>query len=146
MADQPAAVPPPGSPTPIDPREAVKLPAILLMVAAGIGAAFCLLMLGLNVLGTGLSAVAGQGDERTFNMLSGGIGIFFNLVGLAVAGFIVYGAMQMKALKNHTMAMIAAIISVIPCISPCCVVGLPVGIWALVVLAKPEVKAAFAKK
>ncbi|HEV8375365.1 MAG TPA: hypothetical protein VGR38_03920 [Candidatus Polarisedimenticolia bacterium] len=122
------------------------MPAILLMVAAGIGAAFCLLMLGLNVLGTGLSAVAGQGDERTFNMLSGGIGIFFNLVGLAVAGFIVYGAMQMKALKNHTMAMIAAIISVIPCISPCCVVGLPVGIWALVVLAKPEVKAAFAKK
>jgi hypothetical protein len=31
----------------------------------------------------------------------------------------------------------------IPCISPCCLLGLPIGIWALVVLLKPEVKAAF---
>jgi hypothetical protein len=28
-------------------------------------------------------------------------------------------------------------------VSPCCFIGLPIGIWALIVLAKPEVKAAF---
>jgi len=144
MADQPAA--PPVPPTPVDPREAVKLPAILLIVAACIGAVFCLLMLLLNILGTGLSAMAGGGEERTLNLMSGGIGIMVDLIGLAVAGFIIYGAMQMKSLRNHTMAMIAAIVSVIPCISPCCIVGLPVGIWALIVLNKPEVKAAFPPK
>ena len=37
----------------------------------------------------------------------------------------------------------ATIIAMVPCISPCCLVGLPIGIWALVVLMKPEVKAAF---
>ena len=31
----------------------------------------------------------------------------------------------------------------VPCISPCCLVGLPIGIWALVVLNKPEVKGSF---
>jgi hypothetical protein len=39
--------------------------------------------------------------------------------------------------------MAASIIAMIPCVSPCCLLGLPIGIWALVVLMKPEVKSAF---
>jgi hypothetical protein len=39
--------------------------------------------------------------------------------------------------------MTASVIAMIPCISPCCIVGLPIGIWAMVVLSKPEVKSAF---
>jgi hypothetical protein len=31
----------------------------------------------------------------------------------------------------------------IPCTGPCCIVSLPLGIWALVVLMSPDVKAAF---
>ena len=31
----------------------------------------------------------------------------------------------------------------VPCISPCCLLGLPFGIWALSVLNKPHVQAAF---
>ena len=146
MTDQPAAATPPAGPAPVDPREAVKLPAIMLMVAAGIGAAFCVLMLLLNVLGSGLSFLASGGEEGAFSLLSGGLGILTNLVGLALAGFIVYGALQMKALKNYTLALVAAIVSMVPCLSPCCFVGLPAGIWALVILFKPEVKAAFAQK
>jgi hypothetical protein len=146
MVDQPVAVPPPG-PAPVDPREAVKLPATLMIAAAAIGAAFCLLVILLNILGTGLGAMAGgSGEDQMFNLFSGGVGIAIELVGLAVAAFIVYGALQMKALKNYNMAMIAAAISMVPCVSPCCLVGLPAGIFALVILLKPEVKAAFAKK
>jgi hypothetical protein len=37
----------------------------------------------------------------------------------------------------------AAIVALIPCFSPCCLIGLPIGIWALVVLSKPEVKSQF---
>jgi hypothetical protein len=39
--------------------------------------------------------------------------------------------------------MTAAILALVPCTSPCCLAGIPAGIWALVVLAKPEVKAGF---
>jgi hypothetical protein len=39
--------------------------------------------------------------------------------------------------------MTASILALAPCISPCCLVGLPIGIWALVVLSKPEVKSSF---
>jgi hypothetical protein len=49
----------------------------------------------------------------------------------------------MKALENYSLCMIASIIAIIPCISPCCCVGIPLGIWAVVVLNKPEVKAHF---
>ena len=108
---------------------------------------FCILAIILNILGTGLGAMVSEsGEEQAFNLLSGGFGVFINVVGLAVAGFIVYGAQQMKDLKNHGLAMMAAVASVIPCVSPCCLIGLPVGIWAIVVLSKAEVKAAFAKK
>jgi hypothetical protein len=49
----------------------------------------------------------------------------------------------MKRLENHGMSMAAAIIAMVPCISPCCLIGLPIGIWALTVLNDPSVKAAF---
>lgn len=39
--------------------------------------------------------------------------------------------------------MAVSILSMVPCVSPCCLLGLPVGIWALVVLNTPEVKQAF---
>jgi len=39
--------------------------------------------------------------------------------------------------------MAAAIVACVPFCSPCVVLGIPFGIWALVVMAKPEVRAAF---
>jgi len=122
--------------------DAVRGPAIGLMVTAGIGAVFQLIGLVLNIAGTGMGAMAG-GNDGMVNMFSGGIGILTSLIGIAVAGFIIYGAMLMQKLQKHGMAMAAAIAAMIPCISPCCILGLPIGIWAIVVLVKPEVKAAF---
>jgi hypothetical protein len=49
----------------------------------------------------------------------------------------------MKNLQSYGLAMTASIVAMIPCISPCCILGLPFGIWALVILNRPEVKAAF---
>ena len=37
----------------------------------------------------------------------------------------------------------AAVLALIPVTSVCCVPGIPIGIWALVVLHQPEVRAAF---
>ena len=49
----------------------------------------------------------------------------------------------MQKLQNYQFALTASIVAMVPCISPCCVFGLPFGIWALVVLNKPEVKSQF---
>ena len=42
------------------------------------------------------------------------------------------------------LAYTGAILSMIPCVSGCCLLGLPFGIWAVMTLNKPEVKAGFA--
>ena len=82
-------------------------------------------------------------NEAWANMFSGAMGIFSNIIGLLVGGLILFGATKMKKLESYGLAMTVSIIAMIPCISPCCIVGLPIGIWALVVLSKPEVKGAF---
>jgi hypothetical protein len=51
--------------------------------------------------------------------------------------------LKMKRLESHGLAVTASILAMLPCTSPCCIIGLPLGIWALVVLSKPEVKSAF---
>src|SRR5205807_7261566 len=59
---------------------------------------------------------------------------------LGIGVLIIVGAQRMKNLQSHGMAMAASIVAMIPCISPCCLLGLPFGIWALIILLKPEVK------
>jgi hypothetical protein len=61
------------------------------------------------------------------------------LMNLAIA----LGAISMIRLKNYRSAYTAAILSVIPICSPCFLLGIPFGIWAIVVLNRPEVKQRF---
>jgi len=82
-------------------------------------------------------------NEAWINMFSGTIGIVSGIVTIAIAGLIFYGALKMKKLEGYGWAITASILALVPCVSPCCFVGAPVGIWALVILAKPEVKSAF---
>jgi hypothetical protein len=93
----------------------------------------------------GLSDFGGDYDEygRLLSYMSGGLGILFALIQLGVSGFVVWAALQMKELRNWTMSVTASILAMIPCIGPCCLIGIPIGIWSLVVLMKPEVKAVF---
>jgi hypothetical protein len=76
-------------------------------------------------------------------MFSGTISVVFGAIGIATSILIFFGGLKMKKLENYGLAMAASVIAMIPCISPCCLLGLPIGIWALVVLSKPEVKSAF---
>lgn len=58
--------------------------------------------------------------------------------------FLIFAFSRLQSMNMWGVAMAGAIISVIPCIgSPCCICGVPFGIWALVVLNDPAVKAAF---
>jgi hypothetical protein len=69
-------------------------------------------------------------------------GMVLSLIAIVVNGLVIFGAMKMKRLQLHGLALTIGILSAIPC-QCCCVVGLPVGIWALVVLSRPEVKSQF---
>jgi hypothetical protein len=68
----------------------------------------------------------------------------FGLGGL-LALLTVFGAVRMMSLKGYGLAVFSAIVTAIPCIScmACCGFGEGVGIWALVVLLNPDVRAAF---
>ena len=62
---------------------------------------------------------------------------------LIAACYVLYGSIQMMRLRSYPIAFSAAVVATIPMLGPCCILGIPFGIWALVVLAKPEVKRAF---
>lgn len=122
----------------------VKPPAIALIVVAVIGMLLALLAIGLNLLGMGLVAAEGNGDEETLIvMLSGGFGVLGSLIGLLVGAAIIMGALKMMKLQSWAFALAVSIVAMVPIVSPCCVLGLPVGIWALIILCRQDVKAAF---
>lgn len=131
-----------------DARQKVGPPAITLMVIAGIAIAWQLLSVGLNLFGVGLGAMAannnngGGGPPAAQMMMHGGISIAVGLLGVVIQGVILAGAVKMQKLESYGLAMTAAILSMLPC-SICCLVGMPVGIWALVVLNDPYVKNSF---
>ena len=81
--------------------------------------------------------------QHLLHLFYGPIGILENIFGLAVSIVILVGAVKMQSLRSYSFAFTAALLAVVPCLTPCCFLGLPLGIWALVVLNKPEVKAQF---
>lgn len=125
----------------------VNGPAIGLMVTAGIGILGQLASLVLHMLGTGLNManMAGSSDmpDAVANMMSGTLGVIGSVMGILIGGLIFFGAMKMRQLNNWGLALASAILAMIPCLSPCCCLGLPIGIWALVVLLDNNVKASF---
>lgn len=76
-------------------------------------------------------------------MMQGPLGLVNNLLACVVGVVITMGALKMKSLKSYGFSMTASILAMIPCLSSCCFVGLPIGIWALVVLLDQNVKQAF---
>jgi hypothetical protein len=142
--------PPPATRVLLDPSKAVTGPAIALIITAGLdlfGGLFLTFASFLSLtVGSGFHRFDDFGDAEAFEqLLSGAFGFVLFLGGAAISALIVYGAIKMMQMQSWGLAMTAAILAVIPCVSsPCCVVGIPFGIWALVVLQRPEVKEAFA--
>ncbi|HKI69403.1 MAG TPA: hypothetical protein VKA67_07440, partial [Verrucomicrobiae bacterium] len=82
---------------------------------------------------------------RLIHVMYGPWGIVGDLFTLVMAGLILMGALKMKSLRSYEFSITAAILCMVPCVTPCCgwIFGLPFGIWALVVLRSPEVKSSF---
>ncbi len=122
-----------------DPASRVSAPAIALMVAGGLGIAWTLLwMLTIGVFGV---AILADPDARE---ALPGVGIWegFGVISLALSGLTTYAGWQMRQLQGWSLSMAGAIVAMLPC-SGCCLLGLPIGIWAVVVLLDGDVKRAF---
>ncbi|QDV22807.1 hypothetical protein [Aureliella helgolandensis] len=76
------------------------------------------------------------------NLGQGPLGLIFNLVGLAFGGIVVFGSIKMLQQRSHTLAVAGAVVAMLP-VGSCCCVGLPLGIWALVILLDQSVRQDF---
>jgi len=120
----------------------VQGPAIGLIITAVLGFLGQIAAI-IWTVGFASAFAAQQGQLPWSNMISGSWTFVSTGVGIVMSILIFVAALKMRRLENHSLAMAASVIAMLPCVSPCCLVGLPIGIWALVVLSKPEVRSAF---
>jgi hypothetical protein len=62
---------------------------------------------------------------------------------LAAEFFADVAGVKMLQRRAYGLVMTGVILGMIPCLSGCCCIGLPFGIWALIVLSNPEVRNSF---
>jgi hypothetical protein len=116
----------------------LMIPAIIMLVLASLMLA---LILGsmpgqiLRMRAIDTSTPEGQGE------LTGMIAALVAWI-VMMAG-IIWGSIAMLRLRGYRNAMVAAVLAMIPVCSPCFVLGIPFGIWAIIVLMRPEVRARF---
>ncbi len=152
-ATAPPVGPPPFSTTPSslapggfsgrpDPLSQVNAPATGLIVVAILNFLASAISLVMHLAGASFMNAPGM-EEAWARMFTGTIGLISNIINVGIGVLILLGALKMKKLESFGLAVTACILAIVPCTSPCCLIGLPIGIWALVVLFRPEVKSAF---
>lgn len=75
--------------------------------------------------------------------LTGPAGMVLNVASVLIDALIIWAGVQMMSLRNYGLCIAGAVLALVPCTAPCCCLGIAAGIWALVVLSRPEVKQAF---
>jgi hypothetical protein len=129
-------------------REKVQRPAGNMIALGWI----CIVLSGLSiaayifVVGFGAGGVAfgpGGGARAPQFAVESGTRFVSSIIHLGLSILILMGGQSMKRMDNLGLAKAAAIIAMIPCVSPCCILGLPFGWSALQALNDPKVAAAF---
>ena len=64
------------------------------------------------------------------------------LMGAVFAIFMIYAGTKMRKKQGWGICVAGSIVAMLPCGS-CCCINLPIGIWALVILLKDDVKHVF---
>ena len=119
----------------------VKGPAIFMMVLAITMILLQLIGVVLNLAGGAIAADLPP-EIRDKILAQGALGLVQNVVIIIINIIILIGSIKMKKCQSYGLAMAASILCIL-CDWGCCCLGLGAGIWAIVVLCKPEVKAAF---
>jgi DNA-directed RNA polymerase subunit RPC12/RpoP len=123
----------------------VSSPATGLIVTAILGLIVQVLVIGGNLaqMLIGGAHMLPRGHEAFPVLVGSTANVVAGLFGLALSILVLVGALKMKNLEGYSLAVTSAVLALIPCTSPCCLLGLPCGIWALIALNDSAVKAAF---
>jgi hypothetical protein len=126
-------------------RESVRGPAIFILVLSI-----------LNIITSVISCVwlayesrfmTALGLPEQTNQIQTNMKIFFSVpatvIGFFLAVACLIGSLRMMKLQSHNFAIATAIMMLIPCSNCCCFLNIGAGIWALVILQKPEIKSSF---
>ncbi|WP_223643108.1 hypothetical protein [Corallococcus sp. EGB] len=149
--DTPQDFPPSPDFNPLRAKAAQELsvPAILMMVMAGLTFLYSLVSLVTPTNSAQLETVLSNPDipqqaKDAMTWFVSPLGrVALTVPGLVLNALVAFGGWKMKNLQSYGLSMTAAIICCIPCCGPCMCLSLVPGIWSLIVLNKPEVKAAF---
>ena len=132
------------------PRERVALPAAALFVTGVLGA--------LSALGFGAAALYAWIEDREarqvtldapeseaevlVDLFGGGFLLVGMGAGVGIGVAVVVGARRMRRLRNRPFAIASAALAMLP-VSVGCLLGVPVGLWVLWILTRPDVRAGF---
>lgn len=121
----------------------VSLPATFMMIVGGLGVAMFILNLVVELGGFNEGPNPFQPKGAAQNPAAEGAGKVIGFVIQPIWCLIVFfGGLQMKNLKGRGFVIFSCIWAMLPC-NLCCLLGIPFGIWALVVLFDDNVKRAF---
>jgi hypothetical protein len=145
LAYPPAPAGPPG----LDEQQArskLMVPGIAIAILASI--LILVFILDLVMAATGNFGSTGRSSPLSSSGMDAFTGPAF-LIGVCIFamlmnGFVLFSMIQMLRLRTWGLALAGCIVTIIPLSSSaCCLLTMPFAIWAIVVLVKPEVKAAF---
>ncbi len=125
---------------------AVQTQAMVLLVFTAVMLGLIVIRMILALVGIGFVGTAegfADSEEGMMLLAQGTAGLVGSLIPLAGGVVIIVGCLKMKKFESYGYARTANILAMIPCVSPCCLLGIPLGIWGLVVLSRPEVQSAF---
>jgi len=117
-----------------DAQQALRIPSIGIRIT---GLLDCLLLIVLLLM---MFWTIVPGKEKAIGLYELALMIAFLTPGIVIF----LGGLAMPKCKSHGLAVAAAILAMIP-FHPAFLIGLPFGIWALMILNKPEIQRAFAK-
>ncbi len=124
-------------------RDRVWIPAVGLLVAGGIN---CLAVVGLVLAGfSSLLAKSFSGQLARFEFLPGAARAVVVAITVGYAVLVVLGGWNLMQLRSRRLALWGSVLALFP-FSAGSVVGVPMGIWALIVMRNEQVKAAFGQK
>jgi hypothetical protein len=93
----------------------------------------------------GKASAQGMPDAATMKNLTIGMTAGGGVLGLIASAIMVLGGVRMRQYRSYALSMTASVAAMLPCITctGCCGAGQGIGLWAMIVLLKPEVKALF---
>ena len=118
----------------------IETPATILAIVTAVSLAVGLVLIPVNFLGLFDAMDRGNDDDIVAAILW----LPFNCLGFLGELLILWGSLRMRKGKSWGLGVTAAVLACIPCLtSPCVIVGIPLGIWCLVKLNDPEIRAQF---